>query len=109
MSTSSVYSSTCARSCTTVTQTGIFAASVTCQGTGVRFRCRDDYTASVANGYSISSDDNSMITSMTNLSTCTANQSGLGGMSTSTYADVDTDLASSIVATDTTPRYLYVR
>jgi hypothetical protein len=109
MSVSSVYSSTCARSCTAITQTGIFAASVTCQGTGVRFRCRDDSTTSVANGYSISSDDNSMITSMTNSSTCTANQSGLGGMSTSTYADVDSDLASSVVATDTAPRHLFVR
>ena len=50
-----------------------------------------------------------MITSMTNSSTCTANQSGLGGMSTSTYADVDSDLASSVVATDTAPRHLFVR
>jgi hypothetical protein len=30
-------------------------------------------------------------------------------MSTSTYADVDTDLATTTVTTDTTPRYLFVR
>lgn len=109
MSVSSVYSSACARSCTAVTQAGIFGATTTCHGTGVRFRCRDDYTATTVNGYSISSDDNSMITSMTNTASCTAYQSGLGGMSTSTYADVDTDLATTTVTTDTTPRYLFVR
>jgi hypothetical protein len=109
MSTSSVYSSTCARSCTTITQNGIFSASVTCQGAGVRFRCRDDLAPTTVNGYSISTDDNSMITSMTNTLSCAANQSGLGGMSTSITADVDSDLASIVVATDTAPRYLYVR
>jgi hypothetical protein len=81
----------------------------TCQGAGVRFRCRDDLAPTTANGYSISTDDNSMITSMTNTLSCAANQSGLGGMSTSITADVDSDLASSVVATDTAPRYLYVR
>jgi hypothetical protein len=50
-----------------------------------------------------------MITSMTNTLSCAANQSGLGGMSTSITADVDSDLASIVVATDTAPRYLYVR
>lgn len=109
MSVNSAYTSNCARSCTAVTQTGIFSSAAACHATGVRFRCRDDLTPTTVNGYSISTDDNSMITSLTNTASCTAYQSGLGGMSTTSYADVDSDLASSAVTSDTTPRYLFVR
>lgn len=109
MSTNSLYTASCARSCTAVTQTGIFPSTGTCHGAGVRFRCRDDYTATVVNGFSISSDDNSMITSMTNTASCTSVQSGLGAMSTTTLGDVDTDIAGSVITTDTNARYLFVR
>lgn len=109
MSTSSLYTTNCARSCTTVTQTGLFSSVGTCHGPGVRFRCRDDYTTTSIGGFTISTDDSSMITSMTNTSSCTAYQSGLGAMSTTTLADVDTSLTSSVTATDLVQRLLYVR
>ncbi|MEZ4392344.1 MAG: fibrinogen-like YCDxxxxGGGW domain-containing protein [Polyangiales bacterium] len=109
MSTNSLYTTSCARSCTAVTQTGIFSAGATCHGPGVRFRCRDDLSTLTVGGYLISSDDNSMITSMTNTTSCTAYQSGLGGMSTTTMADVDASLTSSVTSTDLTQRLLYVR
>lgn len=109
MSTNSLYTTNCARSCTAVTQTGLFSSVGTCHGPGVRFRCRDDYTTTTIGGFTISTDDSSMITSMTNTSSCTAYQSGLGAMSTSTLADVDTALSSSVNAADLTQRLLYVR
>ncbi len=110
MSQSSVYSATCALSCNVVTQMAPFPTALSaCHAAGLRFRCRDETTTTTANGYSISTDDNSFISSVSNVSTCTAYQSGFGASTGSTYADLDTDLGSGVIATDLTHRLLYVR
>ncbi len=110
MSQNSVYSATCALSCTTITQGTPFpSASAACHSAGLRFRCRDETTTTTSNGFLVSTDDNSFITSMTSTSACTATQSGFGASTGSSNADLDTNLTDTLLTTDLVQRLLFVR
>ncbi|MBN2798838.1 MAG: hypothetical protein JXX28_06780 [Deltaproteobacteria bacterium] len=112
----SVSSSTCAMSCSTTTVAGPWATGGTTPDrtdSTLRFRCMDTNGGSTTvGGYTVSGDDNSMLTTMV-FTTYLDNNFGLGagyGNASNTHAmDWDCDTADSGCNTDTTQVLLYGR
>lgn len=99
---------TCAYSCTIVAVAAPWSGQ-TCQDSALRFRCRDAATSATVGGFTISTDDNSFITTLRNDASCTVNNFGLGAGRSSGYGDFDATTADSLASGDTRGRLLMVR
>jgi len=102
----------CAMSCATVGTPLSPWSGGSCQAAGLRFRCRDSATTTTVGGFTVSNDDNSMITTsrIDGSSTCDAVNFGLGSSTVSpTVADYDSDPSGTVISTDRTARLVYVR
>jgi len=103
----------CALGCATVHQVAPWIGA-TCLATGIRFRCRDTGTQTTVGGFTVSNDDNSMITSVRpDLPGCDSANFGLGSTTAATsspsQSDWDADAAGTPTSTDTVARLVFVR
>ncbi len=98
----------CAHECATVVQTGPWGGQ-DYQAPGLRFRCADYTEVLDEGGYTLSSDDNSFITTLDNDTSYYDYNFGLGAGEYNNYADWDSTTSDYADRSDTTQVLLYGR